>query len=91
LRFGKDRKLFLVSDGMADDACRDSAKRYPGRVIGFFMLDSIPEYKTNGFGCIEQTDPFMAYLYGLKRDDTCFIPRYLVLKTEKAVNRKLVK
>lgn len=79
-RFGSGRRLFVVSDGMTDTAAADIA-RQKHAVKGRFALDSIPEYKSAGFGCVEQTDPLLASVLGLQRDKTLFIPRYLVLKT----------
>ncbi len=74
-------KFFIVSDGMADTAAVDVMKQSGGRVRGVFALDSIPEYKTPGFGFVEQTDPLVASYFGLSRDKTLFIPRYAVLKS----------
>jgi len=84
-KFGESRKLFIVSDGMGNTAAADIKKQSAGRIQGLFRLDSVPEYKTPGFGCLEQTEPILAAYFGLGRDRTLFIPRYLVIKTEAAV------
>jgi hypothetical protein len=85
-RFGS-RKFFIVSDGMADDAAVDVLKQSDGSVQGMFSLDSIPEYKTPGFGFVEQTDPLIGAYFGLSRDKLLFIPRYLVLKSADTIKR----
>lgn len=83
-KFGSGRKFLIVSDGMADTAAVDVMKQSGGRVQGVFALDSISEYKTPGFGFVEQTDPLVASYFGLARDNTLFIPRYAVLKSVEA-------
>jgi len=79
--FGSGRKFFIVSDGMADTAADDVMNLSGGRIQGVFLLDSVPEYRTPGFGFVEQTDPLVGAYFGLARDKTLFIPRYLVLKS----------
>lgn len=83
-KFG-GRQYFLVSDGMSVTAAGDVMRESGGKVKGIFALDSIAEYKTPGLGCIEQTDPLLASFLGYTRDKALFIPRYLVLKTVKAM------
>jgi hypothetical protein len=83
-KFGS-RQFFLVSDRMSGTAAGDVMRESGGKVKGIFALDSIAEYKTPGFGCIEQTDPLLASFFGYTRDKTLFIPRYLVLKTVNVV------
>jgi hypothetical protein len=85
---GGGGKFFIVSDGMTDTAAADVMKQSGGRVQGIFALDSIAEYKTAGFGFIEQTDPFAASYFGLRRDKTLFIPRYMVLKSTNAMKKE---
>jgi hypothetical protein len=84
---GSSRKFFIVSDGMADTAAVDVMKQSGRKVQGVFALDCIPEYKTPGFGFIEQTDPLVAAYLGQARDKTLFIPRYLVLKSVNAIKK----
>ncbi|MCK9169674.1 MAG: hypothetical protein M0P01_04605 [Treponema sp.] len=86
--FGSGKKFFIVSDGMADTAADDVMKQSGGSVQGVFTLDSIPEYRTAGFGFVEQTDPLVSACFGLPRDKTLFIPRYLVVKTIDAIKGK---
>lgn len=85
--FGTDVSCFMVGDGMTADAVRDTAKQMPDRVSGSFVLNSIKEYKTPGFGCTEQTNPLVAHYYNCVRDKTFFIPRYLALKTDQEVQK----
>ena len=55
-RYGADKKVLLVTDFMADIAADDYAKKNPDIIAGVFKLSDIEEYKTSGYGCIEQTD-----------------------------------
>ncbi|MCQ2589451.1 MAG: hypothetical protein MJ179_03410 [Treponema sp.] len=83
--YGKDCKFFFVADGMADDGVRKLTQEHPQYMSGTFYLDSIPEYKTAGYGCVEMTNPYLAKRLGEKRDKDGFITKYLVLKTSNAI------
>ena len=43
---------------MGKTALSDFEKSNSEKIIGSFCLDSVSEYKTAGYGCVEQTDPF---------------------------------
>ncbi|MBQ9239523.1 MAG: hypothetical protein IJ191_09485 [Treponema sp.] len=81
---------FIVSDGMMDEAAY-AVLQQPERIAcGVFALDTVQEYGTPGFGNLEQVQPFLARLFfGLPRDESYFIARYLVLKTEQAITASL--
>src|SRR5574344_576392 len=81
-------KYFLVSDVMGDTAAKELRKQNPRKISGMISLDSVMEYKTPGFGCVEQTAPLAAWYFGCRRDTKLFIPRYLVLQTVKAMGEK---
>ena len=51
------------------------------RVTSIFFLDSVEEYKTAGYGCVEQTSPLTAYLLGQKREKTFYTPKILAERT----------
>ena len=87
-QFGNWCTYYLVSDVMADIAIEEFAKKNPERVLGTFCLDSITDYKTPGYGCIEQTDPLLASILGLKRDRNLFTPNLLVIKTQSHLGKK---
>ena len=80
-RYGADKKVLLVTDFMADIAADDFAKKNPDVIAGVLKLTNIEEYKTSGYGCIEQTDPLLAMAQGLKRDKTLKTPKLLAAKT----------
>ncbi len=56
--FSKDIYLTLLRDNQKITRC--------------FDISSISEYPTAGYGPVEQTDPFIAYLLGYKRDDSMY-------------------
>jgi len=85
-KYGAHTKFFLIGDTMSSKALETICQKYPFQISGSLQLEKIPEYKTPGFGCIEQTDPLLcSFLHGPQRDPTLFIPRYMALKTAKAV------
>lgn len=81
-RYGTACKFFYVGDGMTADLVKDKATANPSKVTGYFLLDSIPEYKTAGYGCLELTNPYLGKKFGVKRDPDGFITKYLVMKTK---------
>ena len=80
-RYGSDKRFLLVTDFMADIAADDLAKKNPEQIAGVLKLTNIEEYKTSGYGCIEQTDPLLATAQGLKRDKTLKTPKLMAEKT----------
>ena len=85
-RLGADTKILLVTDFMADIAAEDFAKKAPEAVAGVFKLSDIEEYKTSGYGCIEQTDPLLAMVLGLRRDKSLSMPNLMASKTVEVLN-----
>lgn len=87
-RYGDQCRFFLISDVMGNTACEDFAKKYPQKITGYFSIDSIPEYKTPGYGFIEQTDPLLALTLNVPKDKNpsdMLIPRFAAnLSIEKA-------
>lgn len=74
--YGKDRKFFIVSDGMDFDSVYEVSACTDGQTLGFFSLNSISEYKSSPLGFVEQTNILLAKSLKLSRDKTFFIPRY---------------
>ena len=72
---------------MGKTALADFMKSKPKNVIGTFALDSVPEFKTPGYGCVEQTDPFLAYILGAKKDTELTAPKLLALKTKHEIQK----
>ena len=85
---GSDKKVFLISDFMADIAADDYMKKHPELVAGILKLSSINSYKTTGYGCIEQTDPLLALSLGFSRDSSRTTPKLLADETEKMLKNK---
>ena len=79
--FPPQTKVFLVTDVMGNSAVSDFAKMNSSRVSSVFFLDSVEEYKTAGYGCVEQTSPLTAFLLGQKREKTFFTPKILAERT----------
>ncbi len=85
-RCGQDKKYLLISDFMADIAVEDLQKKKPQLIAGILKLSSIVDYKTSGYGCVEQTDPLLALALGLKRDRNLSTPKMLAEKTIEVIN-----
>lgn len=86
-RYGSQCKYFLIGDGMSSPAVISYAEQHPEKITGTFCLDSISEYKTAGYGCVEETDPLVASYLGQKRDKHGFITKYLVLKSKEEIRK----
>ncbi len=85
-RSGSDKKILLITDFMADIAAEDFAKKNPDLIAGVFKLSDIEEYKSSGYGCIEQTDPLLATVLGLHRDKSLSLPNLMASKTVEVLN-----
>ena len=72
---------------MGKTALEDFMKTNPQNVVGTFYLDSVSEYKTAGYGFVEQTDPFLGKFLNVKKDAEMYVPRILVTKTKNAINQ----
>lgn len=86
-RCGSDKKILLLTDFMADIAADDFAKKNPELIAGVLKLSAINEYKTSGYGCVEQTDPLLAISLGLHRDKTLKTPKLLADRTEEVLKQ----
>jgi hypothetical protein len=85
-RFGADKKFLLITDFMADIAADDFEKKNPDLVAAVLKLTDMEEYKTSGYGCIEQTGPLLAMAMGLQRDSSLKTPKLLAEKTIEVFN-----
>lgn len=90
-KYGPQCKYFIITDGMGKTAVSDFAESHPDEITGTFFIDSIPEYKTPGYGCIEQTEPYLAYLLKIHADRSLFTTRYMVLKSSQAIKECILK
>ena len=85
-RCGAKKKFLLITDFMADIAADDFEKKNPDLVAAVLKLSDIEEYKTSGYGCIEQTDPLLAMVMGFQRDSSLQTPKLLAEKTTEVFN-----
>lgn len=85
------KTYYIVSDVMANTAIADYYKENPEKIKGIFNLDSISEYKTPGYGCIEQTDPLLAAYFSLQRDVNYYTPILLAIKTREYFEKGIAK
>ena len=85
-RCGAGKKFLFITDFMADIAAEDYQKKNPDTLAGILKLSSIDEYMTSGYGCIEQTDPLLAIVLGLRRDKKLTTPKLLAARTKEALN-----
>lgn len=87
--FGDDAKVFYVVDGVDFDTIYDVIDEFNtepyANAKGFFSLNRVDEYKTSGYGFIEQTDVLLAHAKGIERENKFFIARYAAGKTIKAI------
>lgn len=79
------KKFAVVGDGIC--ALSFARIQNPARpVYAGISLNTIPEYKTAGYGFIEQMDPLYAkFRFGLKQDRTNHVPSYAAMITKNAL------
>ena len=80
--FGESQTVYYIIDGVSFDTINAVIEAFPKNAVGFYSLNRIPEYKTQGFGFIQQTDILLAKYFSMKRDSSFFIPRYVANKTK---------
>ena len=87
--FGDETHVFYVVDGVDFDsiyAVVDEFNTEPyANAKGFFSMNRVDEYKTSGYGFIEQTDVLLARRQGIEREDKFFIARLVANRTIKAI------
>ena len=67
-KYGQDTTFFIITDEMGITAAQDYAAENPALISGLFNLSTVDEYKTPGYGFIQQTNPLLAKLLGFNRD-----------------------
>ncbi|MBQ4378807.1 MAG: hypothetical protein II821_06390 [Treponema sp.] len=89
--FGDDTKCFYIVDGVDFESIYtviDQFNTEPySNAKGFFSMNRVEEYKTSGYGFIEQTDVPLARLMGIERENKFFIPRYVANKTIEEIKK----
>ena len=84
-RYGSNVRVFIVTDVMGTTAANDLMERNPDRIMKVYDLQTIPEYKTAGFGNVAQTDILLAMLLGQGRDSDASDVRQMVMQTKKEI------
>ena len=82
-----ETKYILASDFMANIALSDFQKSHENEIAGLFFLDELESYKTPGYGFVSQTDPLMARILGLERDDSKTSARLCAEKSVEAFRK----
>ncbi len=83
-RHGQDACLFAIGDEMQEDALQYFTQ--VKNIEGIFQLATIDMYNTKGYGCINQTSPFLAYFLDKSREKSFLVPLYMVKRTEAAIS-----
>jgi hypothetical protein len=78
---GTGTPLFVVTDGIDTATTVKIITAVRKNCTGYFPLARIHEYKTSGYGFVEQTDVWLGKALGVERDSSLFIPRYAANKT----------
>mgnify|MGYP002626150984 CR=1 FL=1 len=90
--YGDETKVFYVVDGVDYDSIFAVIEEFNtepySNAAGFFAMNRVDEYKTSGYGFIEQTDVLLAKMKGIDRENKFFIPRYVANKTIEAIQEK---
>ena len=90
--YGDQSQLFYIVDGIDFDSIYSVVEKFKtepyDNALGFFSLNRVDEYRTSGYGFIEQTDVFTAWRMGLERENKFFIPRYVAGKTIKSIEEQ---
>ena len=90
--FGNEAKIFYIVDGIDFDTIYsviDEFNTEPySNAEGFFSMNRVDEYKTSGYGFIEQNDVLLARKKGIERENKFFIPRYVASKTVQSIQEQ---
>lgn len=80
--------IFIVSDWMSEIAVQDFYKLNSKKVAGIINLCDFSEYKTQGYGFIEQTNPLLAFYLGIKRDSKFSAATFIANETARIIEDK---
>ena len=87
--FGDETKFYYIVDNVDFDTISNVIEEFStepySNAKGFFSMNRVPEYETNGYGFIEQTDVLLAKMKGIERENKFFIPRYVANKTIESI------
>ena len=83
--FGEDKKFFFIGDVMTFEGTKDFASRNLSSSEGYFNIAELEDYKTPGFGCIQQLAPVLGYKFNLEPLSDFSIPRKMAEETIKMI------
>ena len=83
--FGEDKKFFFVGDVMTFEGVKDFASRNLSSSEGYFNIAELEDYKTPGFGCVQQLVPVLGYKFNVEPSSDFFIPRKMAEDTIKMI------
>jgi hypothetical protein len=83
--FGEDKKFFFIGDVMTFEGTKDFASRNLSSSEGYFNIAELEDYKTPGFGCIQQLAPVLGYKFNLEPLSDFSIPRKMAEDTIKMI------
>lgn len=85
-RYGEQCRIYLLSDVMGNTAISDFKKGNEEKISGCFCIDSLPEYKTAGYGFIRATDPLLAKYLDCDRDRDGTNAKQIAILTAMQIN-----
>ncbi len=88
---GQNCKYFFIGDGITVSGVNTFVKENADKAIGVFAMDSVPEYKTAGYGTVAQNDPLLAAYLGVKKDSDGEVTKLLVQKTKDEIQKAMKK
>ena len=83
--FGEDKKFFFVGDVMTFEGTKDFASRNLSSSEGYFNIAELEDYKTPGFGCVQQLVPVLGYKFNVEPSSDFFVPRKMAEETIKMI------
>lgn len=78
---GNFEPVILIGDWMSEIAVKDFAKLKNEEVALWLTLTDFEQYKTKGYGFIDQMNPILSVYLGNKRSRNIFAPSYIAMKT----------
>lgn len=79
-------KVYLVCDQEADTAISVLQTKYPALIDGNYDISNTSSYVTKGFGPVEQTEPFLAFLLDVKKDRSLYMSSHIATILEDNIN-----
>ncbi|MBQ5632497.1 MAG: hypothetical protein IIU99_05275, partial [Treponema sp.] len=83
--FGEDKKFFFIGDVMTFEGVKDYSSRNSNSSEGCFNIAELEDYKTPGFGCIQQLAPVLGNKFNVEPSSDFSIPRKMAEDTIKMI------